>query len=660
MSLSSTTNRVSYVGDGSSASFSFPYYFFNQSDLKVYLYDTTTGSSHLQTLNTNYTISGTANQYGLYSSGANVVMASALVSTVYVVITRDPSAVQNFVLQQNGLIPSASLTQQLDYLTLLTQRTIDRLNRTVILPDGFGGSFDPSLPSGLSTFAGQALAVNSSGTGWTFGDFGASYEPNQLIYSPSGSSLASLGGGPAGYVLQANGSSAPTWAAVSLSGSSVSGTLSLANGGTGGLTPQRWGVVFASSATELATTDPAPVGLPLVSNASSAPTFQQVNFATVGSGFVPIANGGTGAGTAAAAFKALSPMSTTGDIIIYGSNSQQVSLAAGAAGLFLTSNGPGTQPTWQAQVYGSSSLRVVNNLSDVANAATAIKNISPMTSFGDIMYAGSALTVTALAAGVSGQVLQTNGAGAAPSWVTPSVAGSTAPLSVLTKTASYNAAPGDDLILCNSSAMTINLYGVSGNTGRIITIQKIDNSLGVVTIAGSNANINGSATTTLNTRYEAIRLVTDGSQWTILERRCSTPPVSYTPSLISGWGSTAAVQAYSWREGNLLKGRMSFTCGTVSGTVAEVSIGFNGTDQNVFVDSSLITTSYTARAVGTYNSNATNCANPCFIKPGSSLTKLYFLSVGGNSVTAANANQVAANNAEFSCEYTIPIAGWKN
>ncbi len=659
MSLSSTTNRLVYVGDGSSATFSFPYYFFNQADLKVYLYDTISGSSLLQVLNTNYTISGSVNAQGLYSSGGNVVMASAIISTTYIAITRDPSEVQNFVLQQNAVIPSASLTQQLDYLTLLIQRQNDKVSRAVTLPDGFAGTFDPTLPPNMGAFAANGLFLNSSATGWTYGPFANSYIPNTLIYAPTGSSIASLGGGAAGLVLQSNGSSAPSWAAVSLSGSSVSGTLSLANGGTGGLTPRTWGVVYASSATELATTDPAPVGKALISNASSAPTFQQLNFATAGSGFVPIANGGTGGNTytsgsgafiiannlsevvnkttafgnifpatalgdtlyggaagaatilpgvtnvngvsqfysqagdglggsqpplwvtadtvianlssaitilkggtgqitKAAAFNALSPTTTTGDIIIHGSSATPVRLATGATGTFLQSQGAGVQPTWVAQNYGSSALLVTNNLSDVASASTAWKALSPaglfgdtiytgsagfgarlaagvsgqflttggagaapawanglsnpMTTFGDTLFSGSANVTTRLAAGVSGQVLQTNGSSAAPSWATFTQT----PLGVVTKTASYNATTADQVILCNSGAMTINLFSVAGNSGRTVQIKKVDAGAGIVSIVGSAATIDGSSIL-LIAQNESYDLVCDGTNWQVLD-----------------------------------------------------------------------------------------------------------------------------------------------
>ena len=69
------------------------------------------------------------------------------------------------------------------------------------------------------------------------------------------------------------------------------------------------------------------------------------NGAVTVAGTVTIASGGTGQNTANAAFNALSPITTTGDLIIgVGANSAS-RLAIGANGTVLTSNG--TTATWQ-------------------------------------------------------------------------------------------------------------------------------------------------------------------------------------------------------------------------------------------------------------------------------------------------------------------------
>ena len=104
-----------------------------------------------------------------------------------------------------------------------------------------------------------------------------------------------------------------------------------------------------------------------------------------------IGNGGTGQTTASAAFDALSPVTTKGDIIARSSTSN-IRVAVGSDGQVLTADSASTAGVkW----------------------TTTLSN--PMTTSGDMIYGGSSGTPTRLAAGTSGQYLKTNGA-TAPSW----------------------------------------------------------------------------------------------------------------------------------------------------------------------------------------------------------------------------------------------------
>lgn len=64
---------------------------------------------------------------------------------------------------------------------------------------------------------------------------------------------------------------------------------------------------------------------------------------------------------------------------------------------------------------GGSYLQVTNNLSDVTSAPAAINNLIGAGNRGDILYRGAS-GWTRLAPGTSGQMLQTQGAGADPQW----------------------------------------------------------------------------------------------------------------------------------------------------------------------------------------------------------------------------------------------------
>jgi len=108
-------------------------------------------------------------------------------------------------------------------------------------------------------------------------------------------------------------------------------------------------------------------------------------------GTLAIANGGTGGATAAVGFDALAPTTTRGDIIARGASSNG-RLAIGGANTLLGSDG--TDPAW------STVTSVLDSLGSTR---------------GNVLYRGAA-SWAALAVGTSGYHLQTNGAGADPTW----------------------------------------------------------------------------------------------------------------------------------------------------------------------------------------------------------------------------------------------------
>ena len=87
-------------------------------------------------------------------------------------------------------------------------------------------------------------------------------------------------------------------------------------------------------------------------------TFTNISLTTGVTGTLPIGNGGTGQTTAAAAFNALSPMTTGGDLIYGGSSGVGTRLANGSAGQYLTSAGGTSPPVWANSL--SSSLELTN------------------------------------------------------------------------------------------------------------------------------------------------------------------------------------------------------------------------------------------------------------------------------------------------------------
>jgi hypothetical protein len=156
---------------------------------------------------------------------------------------------------------------------------------------------------------------------------------------------------------------------------------------------------------------------------------------------VSIANGGTNATTASAAFNNLSPLTTEGDLLYYTSGSN-ARLAIGSNTYLLQSNG--ADPAW-ANPSGVT----------VGSATTATNLVGSVQ--GSIPYQSGTNTTSFTAAGSSGQLLESNGS-SAPTWVAQST------LSVGTATNATNilsGAAGDLLYQTGAGATGFVTVGTS-------------------------------------------------------------------------------------------------------------------------------------------------------------------------------------------------------
>lgn len=155
---------------------------------------------------------------------------------------------------------------------------------------------------------------------------------------------------------------------LTISGSPIttSGTLAIGATGTSG------GIPYFSSTTTLATSglltqsaivlgggaaaSPTVLGslgttsTVLHGNAVGAPSYAAVALTTDVSGALPLLNGGTGtaAASANAAFNALSPMTTGGDVIYGGASGVATRLANGSSGQYIKSTGGTSAPAWSS------------------------------------------------------------------------------------------------------------------------------------------------------------------------------------------------------------------------------------------------------------------------------------------------------------------------
>ena len=125
MTVSSSTNKVSYSGNGSLTTFAYTFKIFDQGDLTVIL-RAADGTETTQTITTHYTVSGVGS-----ASGGNVVFGSAPASGVTVVIIREQPLTQGLDLVANDPFPAESLEEALDKLVFMSQKHEEELSRAI-------------------------------------------------------------------------------------------------------------------------------------------------------------------------------------------------------------------------------------------------------------------------------------------------------------------------------------------------------------------------------------------------------------------------------------------------------------------------------------------------------------------------------------------------
>ena len=292
--------------------------------------------------------------------------------------------------------------------------------------------------------------------------------------------------GTSGYVLTSGGASAaPTWSQVPLS-SGVTGTLPVGNGGTGLTTYAIGDLLYASGTTTLSRLADVATGNVLLSGGVGvAPAWGQVSLSSAVTGTLPIANGGTGQTTASAAFNALSPITSQGDLILGSGTNTATRLAIGANGYVLTSNG--TTASWAASTGGVTSftagttgftpnttstgaitlagtLNIANGGTGQTTATAAFNALSPVTSTGDLIIGNGTNSSTRLAIGTNGYVLTSNG-------TTATWAASSGGVTSLTAGTGISLSGSTGAVTVTNSGVTSAVAGtgvsVSGATGAV-------------------------------------------------------------------------------------------------------------------------------------------------------------------------------------------------
>lgn len=154
MTVSSSTNRVSYSGNGTLTTFAYTFKVFDEGDLTVIL-RASDGTETVQTITTHYTVTNVGN-----ASGGNIEFVTAPSATETVVIVREQPFTQGLDLVPNDPFPAQSLEESLDKLTFVDQRLNEKIDRALTFSVGDFVT-DATLPV-KELRVGKVLAFNET------------------------------------------------------------------------------------------------------------------------------------------------------------------------------------------------------------------------------------------------------------------------------------------------------------------------------------------------------------------------------------------------------------------------------------------------------------------------------------------------------------------
>ena len=151
-------------------------------------------------------------------------------------------------------------------------------------------TFTNLTATGTVSFS-NPLTVPNGGTG------AATLTANGIVYGNGTSAVGVTAAGTTGQALLANSGNVPTWGAVNLT-TTVTGVLPAPNGGTGFSSYTTGDILYANSSNTLARLNDVQTGNALISGGVGvAPSWGKIDLTTHVSGTLPVANGGTGATT---------------------------------------------------------------------------------------------------------------------------------------------------------------------------------------------------------------------------------------------------------------------------------------------------------------------------------------------------------------------------
>ena len=146
MTVSTTTNKVSYIGNGVATSFAIPFPFLEKEHLKVRQL-----LNNVQTERSDWTL-----------SGGSMVFATAPEENAQIVIMREVPLTQETDYRENEILPAETLERNFDKLTMQVQQLKEQADRAVtvdVFDDTDAASLIPSIRQAVSDCAGYVATA---------------------------------------------------------------------------------------------------------------------------------------------------------------------------------------------------------------------------------------------------------------------------------------------------------------------------------------------------------------------------------------------------------------------------------------------------------------------------------------------------------------------